>query len=150
MTISPAPDSLAELSKVQQEIELIFPPFPIGGNYRQAPTGEEYVVIMNGGIKEEGRNIPCLAWTEQDSIRLWKEAVLQYAAGKTGVLYWREKPELAGTEMFWEGYDAKTNRVEKYGASNVMWRVYSRLLISDKTPIQTPKWSGTDPTPDER
>lgn len=46
----------------------------------------------------------------------WLDGVKLYAKDKTGMLYWRSPPVL---EM-WDG----------------KWHVYSRLVISDKPPIQ--------------
>ena len=132
MTVAGSPQAIDDLNQARKEIESLFVVYPGIGEYSKAPTGEPYIGIMSGGYKKENEHSPCVAWTEKHAIRLWKEAVIQYAAGKSGVLYWRAEPELDGIEMFWEGWNAQTDKIEKYGCSHMMWRVYSRLLISDQ------------------
>lgn len=104
---------------LDEAIKLVESRFIVGpaGNYSEAPTGEPYVTIVGGGIKEEGELFPCYFLSEAFAIQFWLDAVNKYSEGKSGTLYWRVKPEMMGRKK--------------------VWLIYSRLLISDKPQIQS-------------
>jgi hypothetical protein len=81
-----------------------------------AETGEEYIVIASGGIKEQGKCFPALCNTVEGAVRLWLSTALEYAKGKEGTIYWRHLPMV--------------DAIEHNG--DIWFAVYSRLLISDK------------------
>ena len=107
------------LDEARAELESRFIVADVGNNY-WAATGEPYVVIVSGGIKEEGCPVVCLCSSEAHAIRLWRDAVNEYAKEKSGVLYWRTPPQLERRKI----------------ARDFFYVVYSRLLISDKPQIQ--------------
>ena len=74
-----------------------------------APTGEPHVVLCNA----------ILDASEDMVKRAAERAFTDYAEGKTGVLYWRTKPEIRNPE------DTGTPH---------MWSFFMRLLISNKDP----------------
>ena len=76
------------------------------------PTGEPYVTLAIGGIKREGQPMPVVCNTEQEAIDGWKQSFDEYAASRTGRLYWRHRPEI----------ETKDDKVV----------VYCRLIITDK------------------
>jgi hypothetical protein len=106
------------------------------GNYSQAATGEEYVVIVSGGMKDEGERCPCFCRSEADAVRLWRDAINAYANGKSGTLYWRAAPEMHSTVMRVDNYDELSPDIQQWFGKETFWVVYSRLLISDKPQIQ--------------
>jgi hypothetical protein len=93
------------LESVRAELETMFPVCPEIGCFGTAPTGEKYREITSGmrGAKFD---------TQQEAIDVWAYRIMAYAHEHKGMLYWRIEPE-----------------IDSY---NGFWRVYSRLLISDK------------------
>lgn len=88
------------------------------GERGTCPTGEPYVVICCGGIKEEGQRVPVICSTEELAIKYFKQSLKEYVESKpTGTLYWRWLPEL------------HTREDGRYYA-------YCRLAISDKPMIE--------------
>jgi hypothetical protein len=87
-------------------------------------TGEHYVAIVPGGIKPEGKSSPFLCMSEGEAVKHWLSAFNDYAKGKTGILYWRERPIL-DTERLFQASD--TNHEWPY----TVYLIWSRLLISD-------------------
>jgi hypothetical protein len=75
---------------------------------RHSPTGERYTEITQ-------KNFATIA----GCIRAARDAFDAYAEGKSGTLYYRVMPELAG-------------KSEYYGP----WAFYMRLLISDKPVVK--------------
>ena len=77
-------------------------------------TGSKYVVFTAGGIRMEGE--PAIGWvpTKAQAIQMWLDRCLQYAATRSGTLYWRQLPELEYREAEGKG----------------MWEVYSRFVIT--------------------
>ena len=108
-----------KLEEASAELESRFIVALVGNNY-QAATGEPYVVIVSGGVKEEGCPVVCWCSSEDHAIRLWRDAINEYAKEKSGVLYWRTPPQLDRRKI----------------ARDYFYVVYSRLLISDKPQIQ--------------
>ncbi len=105
------------LDEARADLEARFPPHPDIGNNRLAATGEPYVIITNCGLKQEGASCPAHV-SEEFAVNGWFHSVNHYAMPKFGFpLYWRVPPQI--------------ERDDKGG-----WRVYSRLLISDKPQIQ--------------
>jgi hypothetical protein len=90
-----------------------------GRRMHRCETGDEYVQIVSGGIKEEGQAAP-LFQDEEQAIGAWLDAVMAYAADKQGKLYWRIRPEV-------------NTFASMPGSRNLT--VYSRLVISDKAPL---------------
>src|SRR5262245_26320789 len=108
------------LDEAVAKIELRWPAHPDLGDNARSATGEEYVVITSGGVCKEGASFKFFP-TEAEAIDRWLASVLAYGEGKTGTLYYRVEPELAGDQ---EGYT-----------------VYSRLLISDRPQVQEQRLS---------
>lgn len=79
-------------------------------------TGESYVTLVVGGVKTEGDKFPALINTKSEAITAYLNSVRIYARGRKGVLYWRHSPELH--------------------EENGKFTIYSRLLISERSPIQ--------------
>jgi hypothetical protein len=101
--------AIAEFEKGRNVIE--------GQPCNRSQTGEEYTVIANGQIVEEGVNYPNICrTTPEGAIQTWFDGIMLWADGKPGAIYWRRRPELI-----------------RYKAN--AWKVYSRLLISDKPVI---------------
>lgn len=86
---------------------------------RCAQTGEEYDVLLIGGIHQEGVEAPrAVASTPEQAIQFWLKSFEEYAAGKSGKLYWRIRPE-----------------VSRIGNQ---FAVYARLLISNNPWLAKP------------
>lgn len=96
-----------------------------------APTGDPYIALCSGGVKEEGKTFPCLCQTSDDAIRLWRLVFREYAEGKTGVVYWREFPQVDAVDFSFY-YDKLTEKEKRTWADLPAWSVYARLVISDK------------------
>lgn len=77
-------------------------------------TGDPYVCICSGGLKLEGERIVRFP-TFTEATDSWLNALEEYKRGKTGILYWRTRPE----------HDQNAEG----------WAIYSRLVISDKPEI---------------
>lgn len=90
--------------ELRDECERGFAVGPIGER-TVSPTGETYVALINPGM------LP--ANSEQEAYDLALAEFRQYAAGKSGTLYWRVCPE-----------------IEQH--VGIGWKFYMRLLISDK------------------
>lgn len=90
--------------------------FPVGQptSSSRSVTGEPYVTVVSGGIKEEGMDYPLVCSSEEAAIRHFKDAINAYAADKKGAIYWRQRPFPKNIK----GY----------------FTVYSRVLISDRLP----------------
>ena len=112
------------------------------------PTGEPYVIVVTGGIKEEGEPHPVLCSTPEQAVKLWLDAVTEYGqrpinestththgyvpiGGKRWMpLYWRARPEMNEIDYAECGVPKYLNPVQR------RYVVYSRLLISDKPVIE--------------
>ena len=104
---------------------------------RSAVTGEPYISITHGGIKEEGER--CGVWCEyeEDAEKLLLNAIREYARttvdGEGYVLYWREEPNTSKwtempcyvAEIDWNEHNHVLKPVSVYGG-------FARLLISNK------------------
>ena len=86
-----------------------------GYDYGVTPTGEPFVKIVTGEVVAEGEDEP-FSSTPEDAIQRWFDGVTKWAEDKSGTLYWRIRPSVECS------YDGR-------------WKVYSRLLISDKPVI---------------
>ncbi len=100
---------MASLEEVIEGIESRFPS-KVGQPTSVCETGEEYQIVASDGIIDEGsaRNIYPSA---EAAIAAYEASFNEYAAGKSGKLYWRTKPEMMTFPV--GGFS-----------------VYSRLLIS--------------------
>lgn len=115
--------------------------------WNRAPTGDQYVSIgfeadgplrpdphsksdpaTAGTLRESAARIP--ASSEQSAIDLARAAFDQYAKGRNGTLYWRHKPPL----------------VERWSGQ---YKVYMRLVISDKPPLHPLLLKSKDPPWDD-
>lgn len=102
---------------VVAELKLRFRMAPELGSSSLAPTGEPYQVVSSHGLGEQGWDK--LRFTAaRPAIEAWRKHLMAYAAGKRGVVYWRMLPTL-------ESESVKADR------SDLVCKVYSRLLISD-------------------
>ncbi len=86
-----------------------------GYDYGIAPTGEPFIKIVTGEVVAEGEDEP-FSSTPEDAIQRWFDGATKWAEDKSGTLYWRVRPSVECS------YDGR-------------WKVYSRLLISDKPVI---------------
>lgn len=94
---------------------------------KDAPTGERFqIVVSGGGLESDNDPFPLLTIDAEQAVSLWVMAVVQYAAGKTGRLYWRGEPELREYQTTHAGLPVQMHRVVE-----TRYLVYSRLLISD-------------------
>lgn len=88
-----------------------------------AVTGEPYLTIVIGGIKPEGLPFPQTRKLEDEAIQAYCHSVRGYCQMVTAgnlegyTLYWRQEPEIENAE-------------------NGQVRVYSRMLISNKPPLE--------------
>ncbi|WP_213775089.1 hypothetical protein [Bradyrhizobium sp. dw_78] len=88
-------------------------------------TGEPYVSLVSGGVKAEGKDAPIFCSTEDIAVRFWLDAFNNYARDKSGVLYWRERPNLMDWDVQNVHCDIDIDR-------STLYFVYSRLVISDR------------------
>ena len=127
------------LDEARLQIETWFKLGP-QGNYAQAPTGESYVEVLSGGVKDEGEHIPLLCSSPELAVELWRKAMFAYAGppdkGKT--LYWRIPPEMNGQWIMRIDASLEVARSKEMRRmlSRRMYVVYSRVLVSDKPRIQ--------------
>ena len=73
-----AKPSNKKLDEARAELESRFIVALVGNNY-WAATGESYVVVVSGGIKEEYCPVVCWCSSEDHAVRLWRDAVNEYA-----------------------------------------------------------------------
>ncbi len=110
-----------ELAKARERVERRWKPYPTIGDRAFAPTGEEYIIMFSGEW----------VWpTASAAVIEWMRCIDAYGAAqpKGAALYWRIPPEI--TE--WKGLLRGKVRAPSG------WKVYSRLLISDKPVIAAP------------
>jgi len=103
----------------------------------KAPTGEHYVTICSGGVKAEGEFPLAYCLDQQTAIRLWRDAIMAYAADKRGTLYWREEPMIEPDDLDFNSLPEGMSPTHPvlFQRPFRFFIVYSRLLISDKPPI---------------
>ena len=77
-------------------------------------TGEEYVVITDGGRKREDQDYAATHESPEMAIMCWLYFAQQFCSERSGTIYWRTRPEI----------------VDAPDLSGI--HIYSRLLISDK------------------
>lgn len=100
---------------------------PVMGTKHFCPTGEPYIVLMLGGLKREGEGLKVWATDMDAAIRLFKNEFDKYAAEKTGVLYWRRRPEVSVNSYL----NHFTGSTETYMA------ITARIVISDLPVLAT-------------
>lgn len=91
---------------------------PHEGRCAIAPTGEKYILLESTGVRKEGALTPRknIHISQQDAEDAYILQLQTYASSKPGaVVYWRSFPQI---EPIYHG-----------------WKIYSRLLISDKPDI---------------
>lgn len=103
--------------------------------FRYSPTGEEFVSLTTGGIKEEGEHIAIIARSRDAAERVLLFELADYAKDKAdgATIYWRCYPEF-NSDVFYE--------VDTWSAAPIqnmprlspveVWFGYCRILISDK------------------
>lgn len=119
------------LKQAEAEIERLFTceDAPATALY---PTGEEFVEIGIDGIMGEDR-FPGFATSETAAASAWVAAVLRYATGKKGTLYWRERPAIAAFDVFLDNSLHYPDFPHgKHFCARRVFKVYSRLLITDR------------------
>lgn len=117
--------------------------------WRVAQTGEEYVEILSGGIRDDQIRILALCGEEETAVQLWFDAINKYFAQKREAwaqlvaeqgyvipepdwtLYWRSPPEM-GEHTLYDDEAWITGEQKPHYVAKRFYRVYSRLLISDK------------------
>ena len=98
----------------------------------RAPTGEPYVCVVSGGIKEQGKSFPAHYTSEALAAEAWLTSAWEYAERRGGkTLYWRDRPRWIEGEFValdqasaMNDPDAAAPPVLKIG------HVYSRMLVS--------------------
>jgi hypothetical protein len=94
---------------------------------KDTPTGEPWQIIVSGGGLETAADpFPLLCIDKEQAVALWVMAVLEYAKGRTGRLYWRGQPELREYQTTMADLPVQTQRIVE-----TRYTVFSRLLISD-------------------
>jgi hypothetical protein len=131
----------ADLAAARGKFEGYFDLGPIGHTWI-APTGEPYVVICSGGMKEEGQHTPALCSSAELAVKLWFEAAMEYARSIAVLgrytLYWRIVPELNNYSIL-PATSAEWSKEQRDAMISTVWMVYSRLLISAQPCIATEK-----------
>lgn len=92
---------------------------------REGIPDKPYIVICSGGQKTSEDAYPCVCANEDTAVRLWKEAIADYAKGKKGYLHWRVRPVMKRFHMTIAD-ERQTHRI-----AGIFYTVYSRLLISE-------------------
>ncbi len=101
----------------------------------RAPTGEKYLTICSGGVREQGESSRAFFTSDEDAISAWLCAVWDEAErvgkGEKLALYWREKPAINRAEFVAIDQVALMNDPEQ--RSNItlsLCYVGSRMLIA--------------------
>lgn len=102
----------------------------VHGNHAFAPTNEPYVEFISGG-HNGGLPFECYCLTPEYAVEHWIASVERYAKDRVGVLYWRIRPEL---DYF--DYELAHDYASANGNKLRVWKVYGRLLISDKEAVR--------------
>ncbi len=115
------------ISKLVDYMEKRFPVGMSTDGYLSV-TGDPYVVLTSGGIKLEGKaiNQDALASTEKEACRLFIREFNKFAEGKTGTLYWRNKPHSAVISSDLSG------AVSPFDDGVGRFYIRARFLISNK------------------
>lgn len=111
------------MAEIETYMSRRFPAWSVTGDRRVCPTGDAYVVLTCGGIREEGA--PHRAWTTdiEKAVELFKYEFDKYSAELTGALYWRRRPEIHADETL----------------SGRLCTITARFAISDKPCLPIPK-----------
>lgn len=111
-----------ELRLVVEEVCSGWEVYPVDGDNLYAPTGEEYIELVAGGLVPWDRmlspEIGPRFTTIDECIIAYKDVLKKYLADKKGVVYWRLRPLLKCL------HDGK-------------FIIYSRLLVSDRLPFES-------------
>ena len=99
------------------------PETPPGAARSMSPFGSPYVILTDGGAKEEGQPFPGEPHgTVQDALAAYVNQLLLFTSGADDVA-WRQKPEIEAA------YDENDNPIDA-------WRVYSRLAVKKSEVIE--------------
>jgi hypothetical protein len=135
-----APVGTMTLNDTVKIFESLFSEVVAGLSQRYSQTGEEYTEIFNWGPRREGESAQLQDFatgkivlgltihaTESDALSQWLKEATAFAAPLLTIgakLYWRTMPE------------TDYGHVDIYATNGLFrvptWKVYSRLLISDK------------------
>lgn len=112
---------------------------PVGESTEEAKavTGEPYVTLCSGGVKDEGALFPAWYPTPEQARKAYRKAFIEY--GISGVsdsnryatpnrLYWRTPPEMYQRTVYEVVPLRHGTRLEEV----TLYSVWSRLLISSK------------------
>lgn len=83
-------------------------------NWSRAPNGDRYVTVTSGGVKPEGEPMDAAFHSEDDAIAAWLFQATLWTNGRTGTLYWRQRPEVNKTSKPRERYS-----------------IWSRFMVAD-------------------
>lgn len=101
------------------------------GDSAIARDGQPFIEISSGGLRLEGQSMDVWCTTKQAAVRLWYQAVIDYANERGGTtLIWRRKPEMSGENGRGAPLMVDTFDVEHQGPrARSLYCVYSRLHI---------------------
>jgi hypothetical protein len=140
------------LDEARADLEAMFLSGPSTKCYK-AMTGEHYVEVVSGGVKEEGERYPILCATPELAVSYWFTAAVEYAMNVSMdyyltqndpifdhdrykrhgfTLYWRIVPELDEVTLVLADCPVR----EKVWMQRKFWYVYSRFLVSKKPQTQ--------------
>lgn len=123
----PVEDHSAAMAELEAYMTQRFPASPAIGKMHCASTGDPYVVLSCGGVKQQGEPHGVFTTHVADAIEIFKAEFDKFSADQRGTLYWRRKPEVVAShypDRFVGGY-------------NSYYCVNARFVISDK-PVLSP------------
>lgn len=115
--------------KIEQEFNCID-----GLEGHLAQTGEPYVQITVSGIHSEESFISGFTSSIDSACAALLSHVYKHAEGKGKTLYWRITPEIEGFTLYREA-SSINDKPYPYFKAIPVWKVYTRLLVSDKPVI---------------
>jgi hypothetical protein len=116
--------------------------YPHTGNFKSAPTGENYLTFDSGGIKHEFESYYSFP-NRSEAWRNFRANLKKYKQNTVGTLYWRLPPIMRSFQddvgPGW--YDTITDEYNNPVFGGTVFTVRARLLISDKPIIQSHDWN---------
>jgi len=108
------------------------PNVPASVDASKAPTGEPYVSLVSGGIKEQGAHFPAFFKDESLAVEAWLSAAWRYADERGGkTLYWRSRPRCSAQDYIAVNQMGAMNDPEWRGQLHTtLCVVFSRMLVS--------------------
>lgn len=89
-------------------------------------TGDDFVVICSGGEKANSGRWPALCASPEIAAELWADALIRYAEGRTGKIYWRFRPTVESFQI------THADRRQTHRVAEPRYTVFSRLFIAEK------------------